>query len=151
MKYFLQKVSQKVLIISVNNNFIFPAKLISNENVVIINFHNALLPELPGRNAPSWAIYEGKKTTGITWHYVAEEIDAGDIIIQKKCIIDDDVKAYELVASQMKLASDAFKECFDDILHGVVQTKKQMVPAHRKIYKSFEIPGNGKINLADST
>ncbi len=85
--------NQKLLIVSASNNYIFPDELISDKNVSIINFHNALLPEFPGRNAPSWVIYEGKTKTGITWHFVTRSIDAGDIIIQKECMIDDDIKA----------------------------------------------------------
>ena len=76
----------------------FQKKIVSSENIVIINFHNALLPELPGRNAPSWSIYEGKDYTGITWHYVTEGVDEGDIIVQKKCDVTADIRAYELVS-----------------------------------------------------
>ncbi len=147
--YFEELLTKKTLIISPSNNYLFPAKIISNRNAKIINFHNALLPDLPGRNAPSWAIYEGKDYTGITWHYVAEDIDTGDIIVQKKCKISADTKAYELVAMQMKMAADAFIECYESVLTGTVQTRKQHIDANRKLYKSYEIPGGGYFNLDD--
>ena len=148
--YLNQLTNQKLLIVSASNNYLFPEELVSNQNVSIINFHNALLPEFPGRNAPSWAIYEGKKKTGITWHFVTNGIDTGDIIIQKECMIDDDIKAYELVARQMKLASESFMECFEEILYGNVHTHSQNISGNRKIYKSYEIPSGGEFDLEDS-
>lgn len=148
--YFEEVLKEKTLIISASNNYIFPARVVLNDNATIINFHNALLPELPGRNAPSWAIYEGKDYTGITWHYVTEGVDAGDIIIQKKCEITEDIKAYELVAVQMRLAGEAFNECYESVLMNCSIRNKQVVDPDRRLYRSNEVPGNGHFNLDDS-
>lgn len=52
LQYFL-KISEKTLIISANNNYIFPKEVVNKDNLKIINFHNALLPYHPGRNAPT--------------------------------------------------------------------------------------------------
>lgn len=139
-----------LLIVSASNNFLFPKNIVENKNIKIVNFHNALLPNLPGRNAPTWAIYNGYDKTGITWHYVDAEIDTGDIIIQKECTIDSDTRAYELVTVQMKLAGDAFKECFEKILDNSVITKKQDFDPNRKVYKSSEIPSDGMFDINDS-
>lgn len=149
-RYFEELLMKKTLIISASNNYLFPEKIVSSENIVIINFHNALLPELPGRNAPSWSIYEGKDYTGITWHYVTEGVDEGDIIVQKKCDVTADIRAYELVSKQMRLAGEAFDECYESVLMNHATRKKQVIEKGRKIYKSYEIPGNGCFNLDDS-
>lgn len=149
--YFLEQArKERVLIISASNNYLFPIKIVDNLNTRIINFHNALLPNLPGRNAPSWAIYENYLKTGITWHYVASGIDDGDIIIQKECFLTDDIKAYELVAMQMGLASEAFGEVFEDVLNETVKTKKQILEKKRRVYKSQEVPGGGTFNIDDN-
>ncbi len=141
----------ETLIISASNNFIFTNNLVNNPHIKIVNFHNALLPDLPGRNAPSWAIYYKYKKTGITWHYVTTEIDAGDIIIQKECSIGDDMRAYELVSVQMKLAEEAFKEIFINILDGTVNVTKQDIDNNRMIIRSQDVPGEGSFNLDDDT
>lgn len=148
--YLMSEAHLKLLIISASNNYLFPKMLVENENVTIINFHNALLPKYPGRNAPSWAIYNGEDKTGITWHYVTDGIDDGDIIIQKECFIQPDIKAYELVAALMELAAEAFGECYVNILKNTVVVKQQKKIANRKIYKSTEIPGNANFSLTDS-
>ena len=136
-------VQEKTLIISASNNFLFPGELVEKENITIMNFHNALLPDYPGRNAPSWVIYEGEETTGITWHYVTAGVDEGDIIIQKKCEIDADTKAYELAEKLMNLAYEAFAESFDAVMEERVRAKPQGFTANRKMYRSYDVPSDG--------
>lgn len=150
LAHFWKAVIKKTLIISASNNYLFPAELIANSNITIINFHNALLPELPGRNAPSWAIYEDRKSTGVTWHYVTAGVDAGDIIIQKKCDIEEDIKAYELTARLMKMASEAFDECYESVLCNTAKVSKQNILGKRRLYKSYEIPAGGRFELTSS-
>ena len=58
---YLGQIEEKTLLISASNNFLFPASLVEKPHITIINFHNALLPAYPGRNAPTWVIYMGEK------------------------------------------------------------------------------------------
>lgn len=146
----LLEFDEKTLIVSANNNFLFSARLLEKPNITVMNFHNALLPKFPGRNAPSWAIYEKERQTGITWHYVTKEIDAGNIIIQKQCEIGSDTKAYELAAELMELAWKGFRECFTEVVEEKVQALPQPAAANRRLYKSTEVPGNGEFSLTDS-
>lgn len=151
LKKYLESLSQRTLIISAGNNYIFPEAVTEKANITIINFHNALLPAYPGRNAPSWSIYMNEKTTGITWHYVSKDIDRGNIIIQKNCNIGEDTRAYELAENLIELAYAGLIEIFDDILgekcgDGVAQSLKQC----GRIYLSKEIPSNGVFDLRDS-
>jgi len=48
-----------------------------------INFHSGKLPDYRGRNVVNWALINGEKEIGLTAHYVNEEIDTGDIILQR--------------------------------------------------------------------
>lgn len=146
----LDKITERTLIISASNNFLFPASLVEKEHITIINFHNALLPKYPGRNAPTWVIYMGEKETGITWHYVTTGVDEGNIIIQKRCEIGDDMKAYELTERLMNLASEAFRESFADVMAESVNARPQGLDPKRKMYRSYEVPSNGSFELTDS-
>lgn len=146
---FLDKITEKTLIISASNNFLFPASLVEKENITIMNFHNALLPDYPGRNAPTWVIYMGESQTGITWHYVTAGVDEGNIIIQKRCEIGEDMKAYELTERLMDLASEAFRESFADVMAESVKAKPQGFDPKRRMYRSYEVPSEGFFDLAD--
>ena len=144
---YLDKIEDKTLIISASNNFLFSASLVNKDNITIINFHNALLPEYPGRNAPTWVIYMGEKQTGITWHYVTAGVDEGNIIIQKSCEIEDDMKAYELTERLMDLAGEAFRESFADIVVQSVEARPQGFDPKRRMYRSHEVPSEGFFEL----
>lgn len=146
---YLGGIGEKTLIVSASNNFLFPAALVERENITIINFHNALLPHYPGRNAPSWVIYQGEEQTGITWHYVTAGVDEGSIIVQKSCEIGPDTKAYELTERLMDLACEGFYECFDAVLRENAQAKPQEVAPGRRMYRSTEIPGDGFLDLQE--
>lgn len=147
--YFLNNVV-RCLIISAGNNYLFPEAVIKSMNYTIINFHNALLPKFPGRNAVSWAIFENARETGITWHYVTKQIDAGNIIVQKKCRINADVRAYELAGKLMQLAFEAFTEKFEEIVEDRAAAREQLLTGERKIYKSSDIPGMCRFSMEDS-
>lgn len=49
-----------------------------------INIHPSLLPDYRGKNPYSSVIINDEKQTGVTLHFMDEEFDTGDIIIQEK-------------------------------------------------------------------
>jgi phosphoribosylglycinamide formyltransferase-1 len=49
----------------------------------IINIHPSLLPKFPGLEAWKQALVAGEKVTGVTVHFVDEQIDHGDVIAQR--------------------------------------------------------------------
>jgi len=147
---YLGGINEKTLIISASNNYLIPKNILDMDYVTAINFHNALLPKFPGRNAPSWVIYEGEERTGITWHYVTSRVDAGKIIIQKEIDIDSDVKAYELAGKLMTIAFEAFSECIEGVLTDSIEGFSQTLQDKRKMYLSKDIPQEGKFDITDS-
>lgn len=63
---------------------LLPKELLEAPEYGCINVHASLLPELRGGAPIHYAILQGKKETGITIMYMAEKLDAGDIISQAK-------------------------------------------------------------------
>ena len=61
-----------------SNNFI---RLFGNE---IVNIHPSLLPKYKGLNTHQKALKNNEKYSGCTVHYVADKVDSGKIILQKK-------------------------------------------------------------------
>ncbi len=49
----------------------------------ILNTHPALLPAFPGAHAVAQALAHGVKLSGVTIHFVDEEVDHGPIIVQE--------------------------------------------------------------------
>lgn len=140
---------KRTLIISANNRYIFKKPLVSRENVTIVNFHYALLPAYRGINIPSWVIYNGEKETGITWHYVTDEIDHGKIIVQKKIEIKEKSTAFDITREGMRLSGVAFSEFFPRIMEEDIEGTSVLYPENGKLYLSKDLPNEGKIYIDD--
>lgn len=74
----------------------------------IINLHPALLPNYGGKGMYGMhvhrAVIENKeKESGITIHFVNEEYDKGEIILQAKCTVDNDETPESLSKKIQKL------------------------------------------------
>ena len=61
----------------------------------IINLHPSLLPKYKGLHAVEQALESGDNVTGVTVHYVNEELDGGKIILQEEVPIlpNDDIES----------------------------------------------------------
>ncbi len=62
----------------------------------IINVHPALLPAFPGAHAVENAIEYGVALTGVTVHFVDEQVDHGPIIVQEVVRVEADDDATSL-------------------------------------------------------
>ena len=56
----------------------------------IINIHPALLPSFKGKHGIRDAFEFGVKVTGVTVHFVDEDMDSGEIITQEAVVVLDD-------------------------------------------------------------
>ena len=54
----------------------------------VLNVHPSLLPQYPGAHAIKDAYEAKEKETGVTIHFVTEEVDAGPIILQRRVPIE---------------------------------------------------------------
>ena len=72
----------------------------------IINVHPSLLPKYKGLHAVEQAMDAGEEYTGCTVHYVNEELDGGEIILQREVPIlaDDDVASLTKAIQRMEYA-----------------------------------------------
>jgi len=77
------------LIITAAFGQILPKELLDFPEFGCINVHASLLPELRGGAPIHYALIEGKEKTGITIMYMAERLDAGDIIGAAELPIDE--------------------------------------------------------------
>lgn len=139
---FFSQLEERTLIISASNRYLFPSEILRKDNLEIINFHGALLPDFPGRNAEAWAIYSGKEYGGITWHKVVEQVDAGDILVQQKVSITDKTTSFTLLREYTRVAFTAFESLIDSLLVGQINYTKQSSPVNDKLYYSWERPNN---------
>lgn len=145
LKAFLLALNEPTLIISAANRYLFPKEVVEKDNITIVNYHGALLPKHPGRNAEAWAIFEGDKEAGITWHYVVADVDAGSILIQKTTPITEKATSFMLLRINGKLVVEAFEEILPGLLAGTLTGTKQI--ERHPIHYSWMKPNDGLLDL----
>ena len=87
----------------------------------IINIHPALLPKYGGKgmygmNVHKTVIENKELESGITIHYVNEEYDKGETILQAKCTVDEGDTAESLAAKIRKLEFEYFPKAIEKII-----------------------------------
>jgi len=97
---------------------ILKSGLLSIPKIGVINRHNALLPKNRGRLTPFWVLYNNETETGVSIHMVTEELDAGDIIVQKKFKVLPKDTFNSIVKRNYKLANSAILEALTKLENG---------------------------------
>ena len=140
--------TEKALVVSAGNTWLVPREIVKKSNLMIINWHNALLPRHRGRNAEAWSIYQGDVETGITWHLLTEGVDTGDIIAQEKIPVDDTVTALKLFQRQCNLGIQMFQRILGPLLLDQCEFCRQEEMSEEQLHFSYEIPNEGWLDTA---
>ncbi|RLL86284.1 phosphoribosylglycinamide formyltransferase [Petrotoga sp. Shatin.DS.tank11.9.2.9.3] len=82
----------------------------------IINIHPSLLPKYPGLRSIERAYNNKEEYTGITIHYVEEEVDGGRIILQKKLKVDKNWDLEKLEEEIHKLEHQYYPQVIENLL-----------------------------------
>ena len=104
---------------------ILPEDILEAPKYGSINVHSSLLPKYRGAAPINWAILNGEETTGVTIMYMAKELDAGDIILQRETPIGEDEDAQALTARLAELGADALIEVVEAIGSGTAARTPQ--------------------------
>jgi phosphoribosylglycinamide formyltransferase-1 len=100
---------------------LIPSNVIKAFSNKIINIHPALLPKYGGKGMYGMKVHEAviansEKESGITIHFVNENYDEGDIIIQAKCSISDDDNPEILSQKIHFLEHEFFPKVIEDLI-----------------------------------
>lgn len=143
---YLDSITDKTLVISIYNQYLFTKEIVDKPNLTIINLHSALLPRHPGRNTAAWGIFEGDTTAGVTWHYIDENTDAGYMIAQKEFNIDEEITAEKLFFKLNVIGIELFNEIIRDIFYGSAK-KIKLNTNQNDVRFAKDVPNNGVFDL----
>jgi len=145
----LDSLTRSTILFSINNNYIFPRKIINNDNVRIINFHNSLLPKYPGngRVISTWALFNGETHHGVTWHLISPDIDAGDILCQEEFEIHESDTALNVMMRSITVGTNLFFHHWQEFMAPRI-TGRPQGQKHDRIYRSRDIPNNGYLDMS---
>ncbi|MGZ9809034.1 MupA/Atu3671 family FMN-dependent luciferase-like monooxygenase [Pseudoroseicyclus sp. H15] len=112
-------------LISAANLTVLPPEVLAVGREGAVNFHDGPLPERAGLNAPVWALIEGERRHGISWHFIEGGIDEGDVIVERRFDIADDDTAFTLNARCFDAALESFPELLSLLAAGNPPRRKQ--------------------------
>ena len=101
---------------------IIPKEVLEHPRLGCINVHASLLPKYRGGAPIHWCLINGEEKTGVTIMYMAEKMDAGDIISQKEYKILPTDNVGTLHEKLSTLGADLLIETLPSILN---QTNKR--------------------------
>ncbi|USK40599.1 methionyl-tRNA formyltransferase [Cytobacillus firmus] len=104
---------------------ILPKELLDAPKYGCINVHASLLPELRGGAPIHYSILQGKEKTGITIMYMAEKLDAGDILTQVEVPITETDTVGTLHDKLSAAGSKLLSETLPKLLNGELNPIKQ--------------------------
>lgn len=113
------------IVISYLSRWIVPSHILDRAGASI-NFHPAS-SDYPGIGCNNFALYEGAKEYGVTCHFMAPVVDAGDIIASKRF----PVYAIDDVASLLHRTYDFQLVLFYEVL-GRIANGEKLVPSGEK-------------------
>ena len=129
---------------SIVNEHILRDDVLRQAHKLAINYHDAPLPKYAGTHATSWAILNGEKAYGISWHIITDAVDAGDILQSRTVEIADNDTALTLNTKCYEAAANAFTQLIGELKSETVLPQKQNLE-NRSFFPRFKRPLNGSV------
>lgn len=139
---------QPDLVVTAAFGQILPKPLLDAPPLGCINVHASLLPLYRGGAPIHQAIIDGQPTTGVTIMYMAEKLDAGDIISQREISIEET----DHTGSMFEKLSEVGRELLKDTLPSIIErTNERTVQEESKVTYAHNISReNERINWQQS-
>lgn len=109
---------------------ILPEEILGVPHYGCINVHSSLLPKYRGAAPINWAILNGEKESGVSIMYMAKELDAGDVILQKSTPIGEEEDAQSLTARLADLGAGALSQAVASLADGTAARVPQDASLH---------------------
>lgn len=106
------------LLFMVSWRYLVPVEVYSRARLGSYVFHDSLLPKYRGFAPTVWSIINGEKETGVTLFRTAEDLDAGDIVEQRRIAIAETDTIADVIERVTKTYLDVAEEAFASLLDG---------------------------------
>jgi methionyl-tRNA formyltransferase len=110
-----------------------------------MNLHPSLLPKYRGTKSSVWAIINGERYTGISFHYMTKGVDEGNLILQRRVKIQESDTAFSLYHKLITLFVLSFSEAFQGLKNNVAGQEQQ----GESSYYGRVLPHNGILTLSE--
>ncbi|WP_316524143.1 amino acid adenylation domain-containing protein [Kitasatospora brasiliensis] len=129
---------------SIANLRMLPDSVLALPARLPVNFHDGPLPRHAGLFATSWAILDGDKQHGVTWHVMTSEADTGDVLKQREVPVDQAATVHDLDVACFDAGIESFAELVDELALGTaVRTPQDL--SLRSYHGRFDGPPRGGV------
>ncbi len=135
---------QADVLLSCGYSYVIPAEVIQ-KFAYAINVHPTLLPKYRGYRSGPYILINGEKESGVTVHFLAEELDKGDIILQEKFSLSVFETPKSLKRKTDSCERNAVLKALKMIADGNVVPQKQD-ESQATTYNYMRTPEDSKIN-----
>jgi UDP-4-amino-4-deoxy-L-arabinose formyltransferase/UDP-glucuronic acid dehydrogenase (UDP-4-keto-hexauronic acid decarboxylating) len=132
------------LLLSVFYRDLLADRVLRAARLAALNLHPSLLPAYRGRAPLNWALVNGERETGVTLHHMVAKADAGDIVAQRKILIEPRETALSLYLKIEQAGIEILAESLPLIAAGTAPRLPQDLS--RSTYFGRRRPEDGRID-----
>ncbi|HEY6400894.1 MAG TPA: formyltransferase family protein [Blastocatellia bacterium] len=126
------------LLLHVHSLFVIKPEIVAAPRWGSFNLHPGPLPRYAGLNAPSWAIYRGERSHGVTLHRMLAGIDTGTIAYQALFDIEETDTGFSVSAKCIKFGMELVRKLLE-----TAAENPQAIPAIEQDISRREYFGKG--------
>ncbi|KIQ20426.1 methionyl-tRNA formyltransferase [Rhodococcus sp. MEB064] len=104
-----------------------------------LNLHDSMLPRFTGFSPVIWSLISGASETGLTAHRMDDELDTGDVVVQRAVPIGPRDTATQLVQATIDLIPEVLTEALDAIADGTASWTPQDLAQRTFFHKRADI------------
>lgn len=123
------------LLILANSTEIVPAAVLDALPGMAVNFHPGMLPAYAGLHTHQWAIRNGETTFGVTLHRVAQRLDTGEIIAERRFAIVPEDTGLSLFRRCMKEGAALLADTVPRLVSGDAPSGSAQDLSQRRLYR----------------
>jgi methionyl-tRNA formyltransferase len=137
------------LMFAVSWRYMIPVEVYERPKFGTYVFHDSLLPAYRGFAPTVWAIANGEDHTGVTLFRISEEVDAGDVVAQRRIAIGPD----DAISTVMPAVTKTYLQLLDENLVALASGTAKATPQNHAAasYTCKRLPGDNTIDWAAST
>jgi methionyl-tRNA formyltransferase len=134
------------VLLNVHSLFLVPGDVLEACRVGAFNLHPGPLPEYAGLDVPSWAIYNGETSHGVTLHRMVPRVDAGYIAYQTQFDLMADDTGLTAMAKSVRAGVPLVKQLLTDLYNDPASVPQIAQDFSRRRYFRREAPNDGFVD-----
>jgi methionyl-tRNA formyltransferase len=138
------------LLLNVHSLYVIKPEIVASPRIGSFNLHPGPLPEYAGLNAPSWAIYNGETSHGVTVHWMEAGIDTGAIAYESRFEIGPDDTGLSVSARCVREGLPLFAQLLEAAAEGRDRIPAKQQDLSRRRYFGKDVPNEGRIRWSSS-